>query len=72
MLVRPGQLAGNSERARGIFPPFIYFFFNMKPLPVEMACLLVIQNNIQAVWFMCLLNYSSLATQLRQVETQWL
>ena len=43
-LVRPGQLAGNSERARGIF------FFKHEPLSVEMAGLLGIQNEIQAVW----------------------
>ena len=53
-LVRPGQLAGNSERARGIFFSFLFFslfiFLNMKPLSVEMACLLGIQNKIQAVW----------------------
>ena len=53
-LVRPGQLAGNSERARGIFFSllciliFIYFL-NTKLLSVEMACLLGIQNEIQAV-----------------------
>ena len=55
-LVRPGQLAGNSERARGIFSLFynliLFYFFNMKPLSVDMACLLVIQNEIQAVWLM--------------------
>ena len=51
--VRPGQLAGNSERARGFF--FLLYilisiyFLNMKPLSVEMACLLGIQNLIQAV-----------------------
>ena len=52
-LNRPDQLAGNSERARGIFSLFynliLFNFFNMKPLSVEMACLLGIQNEIQAV-----------------------
>ena len=41
----PGQLAGNSERARWIFYSLLYFnsnlfSLNMKPLSVEMACLL--------------------------------
>ena len=49
----PGQLAGNSERACGIFVLFyislFIYFLNMKPLSVEMACLLRIQNKIQAV-----------------------
>ena len=50
-LNRPGQLAGNSERAHRIFfLSFIYFsFLNMKPLSVEMACFLGIQNEIQAL-----------------------
>ena len=50
---QPGQLAGNSERARGIFSLFyiliLIIFLNMKTLSVEMACLLSIQNDIQAV-----------------------
>ena len=53
-LVRPGQLAGNAERARRIFSlsfifQFLFIFLNMKPLSVEMACLLGIENEIQAV-----------------------
>ena len=49
-LVRPGQLAGNSEKARGIFFLFsLFIFLSMKPSSVEMACLLGIQNEIQAV-----------------------
>ena len=51
---RPGQLAGNSEKALGIFFSLLYFnfslfIFNIKPLSVEKACLLGIQNEIQAV-----------------------
>ena len=49
---RPGELAGNSERAHGIF--FLFYilnlFLNTKPLSVEMACLLGIQNEIQALY----------------------
>ena len=47
-------LAGNSERDCEIFSlsyfSFYLFFFNMKPLSVEMACLLGIQNEIKAIW----------------------
>ena len=36
----------------GFFFPLVYFnfFSNMKPYSVEMACLLGIQNEVQAVW----------------------
>ena len=49
---RPGQLADNSERARGIFFfsfIFIFISLNMKPLLGEMTCILGIQDEIQAV-----------------------
>ena len=47
----PGQSAGNSERTCWIFFSFLFksIFLNMKPLSVDMACLLNIQNKIQAV-----------------------
>ena len=59
--VRPGHLAGSSERARGIFFSFSFYFFllNMKPLSVEMAHLMGIQNKIQAVWTLNLTNFRS-------------